>query len=107
MDSDGIFRLFRAVYRQSIPDAAIYELVRLCLASMPPCIIISEWFLFEELRPIKRKNKKLLSKTFYLMSSDDKKQYFIGRTEERRRPASHIGFAAIASPANIRIAVRL
>ena len=95
------------MYRPSVSDAAITELVQLCLSSIPDDIIISEWFLFEELRPIKRNNRQLPAKTFYLMSSDDKKQYFIRHSGNRRRPLSHIGFAAIAYPLNMRLLVKL
>ena len=107
LNAEQVFDIFRAVYRSTVPDSSITELVQLCLTSIPDDIIISEWFLFEELRPVKRNNKQLPAKTFYLMSSDDKKQYFIRHTGARRRPLSHIGFAAIAHPLNMRLLVKL
>jgi len=107
LGDEQVFLIFRAVYRSTVSDAAVMDLVQLCLTSIPDDIIISEWFLFEELRPIKRNNKQLPTKTFYLMSSDEKKQYFIRHTGNRRRALSHIGFAAISHPHNMRLLVKL
>lgn len=106
MAREDVFRLFRSVFDARISDTAVAELTELCLESICGGVIITEWFLFEELRPVRRNNKQLPAKTFYLMSSDDKKTYFI-RNSGRRRSASHIGFAAMSAPENIRLAVKL
>lgn len=106
-DEYTICNMFREVFRPSVPDAAIAQLVRSCLQEIAPGVQLYEWFLMERrpLQIIENNMPMTITANIYLKSSDDSKP-FIEPPLTDANPLA-IGFSAIARPHTIHAWVEL